>query len=136
MNYNIEINGNILELPQYTISVMEKIEQVEKKTNSSSGTTKSKLQGLYNFLVDLVGEENVENAIGKFEDSDPNNINIAYLSVVRAYNKPLDDFEIKQHLEQINELNNSDIAKLGDTISKFENMTKQIQVQAGKKYHK
>ena len=95
MNYNIEINGNILELPQYTISVMEKIEQVEKKTNSTSGTTKSKLQGLYNFLVDLVGEENVENAIGKFEDSDPNNINIAYLSVVRAYNKPLDDFEIK-----------------------------------------
>ena len=92
MNYNIEINGNILELPQYTISVMEKIEQVEKNTNSASGTTKSKLQGLYNFLVDLVGEENVENAIGKFEDSDPNNINIAYLSVVRAYNKPLDDF--------------------------------------------
>ena len=136
MNYNIEINGNILELPQYTISVMEKIEQVENKTNSASGTTKSKLQGLYNFLVDLVGEENVENAIGKFEDSDPNNINIAYLSVVRAYNKPLDDFEMKQHLEQINELNNSDIAKLGDTISKFENVANQIQAQAGKKYHK
>lgn len=136
MNYTIEMNGNVLELPKYTISVMEKIEQVEKKTNSASGSMKSKLQGLYNFLCDLIGTDDVENAIGKFEDSDPNEINIAYLSVIREYNRPLSDFEIKQGLEQINELNNSDIAKLGDTISKFENMANQIQAQAGKKYHK
>lgn len=136
MNYTIEMNGNVLELPKYTISVMEKIEQVEKKSNSSSASMKSKLQGLYNFLCDLIGTDDVENAIGKFEDSDPNEINIAYLSVIREYNRPLSDFEIKQGLEQINELNNSDIAKLGDTISKFENMANQIQVQAGKKYHK
>ena len=136
MNYTIEMNGNVLELPKYTISVMEKIEQVEKKSNSSSGSMKSKLQGLYNFLCDLIGTDDVENAIGKFEDSDPNEINIAYLSVIREYNRPLSDFEIKQGLEQINELNNSDIAKLGDTISKFENIANQIQAQAGKKYHK
>ena len=135
MNYTIEINNNVLELPKYTISVMEKIEQVEKNTNSSA-STKSKLQGLYNFLCDLIGKDDVENAVGKFEEADPNDINIAYLSVVREYNKPLNDFEMKQGLEQINELNNSDISKLGDTVSKFENMINQVQAQAGKKYHK
>ena len=135
MNYTIEVNNNVLELPKYTISVMEKIEQVEKNTNSSV-STKSKLQGLYNFLCDLIGKDDVENAIGKFEESDPNDINIAYLSVVREYNKPLNDFEMKQGLEQINEFNNSDITKLGDTISKFENIAKQVQAQNVKKYHK
>lgn len=135
MNYTVEMNGNVIELPKYTISVMEKIEQVERNTNSSA-SAKTKLQGLYNFVCDLVGKDNVENAIGKFDEADPNDINIAYLSIVREYNKPLSDFEMNQGLEQIKELNNSDISKLGDTVSKFENLVNQAQVQAGKKYHK
>ena len=128
MNYSFEINGNVIELPKYTISVMEKIEQVEKNTNAP-GTMKSKLQTMYNFLCDLVNRDKVEEVIGKFVDADPNNINIAYLSVIREYNKPLNDFEMSEGLEQIRELNNSDIAKLGDTISKLESVAQQVQAK-------
>jgi hypothetical protein len=135
MNYTVEMNGNVIELPKYTISVMEKIEQVENKTNSSA-STKTKLQGLYEFSCNLVGKEKVEEVIGKFEEADPNDINILYLSIVREYNKPLNDFEMDKGMEQIKELNNSEITKLGDTVSKFENLVNQAQVQAGKKYHK
>ena len=125
MNYSIEINGNLIELPQYTISVMEKIEQIEKNTNSP-GSAKSKLQVMYNFLCDLVSKDKVEKLIGKFADCDPNEINIAYLSIIKEYNKPLNDYEMTEGLEQIRELNNSDIAKLGETISKLESVAQQV----------
>ena len=125
MNYSIEINGTLIELPKYTISVMEKIEQLEKSSNSSA-SAKSKLQTMYNFLCDLVGKDKIEEVIGKFNDADPNNINITYLSIVREYNKPLNDYEMSEGLEQIKELNNSDIAKLGETISKLEGVALKV----------
>jgi hypothetical protein len=128
MNYSIEINGTLIELPKYTISVMEKIEQLEKSSNSSA-SAKSKLQTMYNFLCDLVGKDKIEEVIGKFNDADPNNINITYLSIVREYNKPLNDYEMSEGLEQIKELNNSDIAKLGETISKLEGVALKVQAK-------
>lgn len=128
MDYSIEINGNVIELPKYTISVMEKIEQLEKSSNSSA-SAKSKLQTMYNFLCDLVGKDKIEEVIGKFNDADPNNINITYLSIVREYNKPLNDYEMSEGLEQIKELNNSDIAKLGETISKLEGVALKVQAK-------
>jgi hypothetical protein len=128
MNYSIEMNGTLIELPKYTISVMEKIEQLEKSSNSSA-SAKSKLQTMYNFLCDLVGKDKIEEVIGKFNDADPNNINITYLSIVREYNKPLNDYEMSEGLEQIKELNNSDIAKLGDTISKLEGVALKVQAK-------
>jgi hypothetical protein len=128
MNYSIEMNGNIIELPKYTISVMEKLEQLEKNSNSP-GSAKSKLQAMYNFLCDLVGKDKVEEVIGKFTDADPNDINIAYLSIVKEYNKPLNDYEMSEGLEQIKELNNSDIARLGETISKLEGVAQQVQAK-------
>lgn len=128
MNYSIEMNGTLIELPKYTISVMEKIEQLEKNSNSSA-SAKSKLQTMYNFLCDLVGKDKIEEVIGKFNDADPNNINITYLSIVREYNKPLNDYEMSEGLEQIKELNNSDIAKLGETISKLEGVALKVQAK-------
>jgi hypothetical protein len=128
MNYSIEMNGTLIELPKYTISVMEKIEQLEKSSNSSA-SAKSKLQTMYNFLCDLVGKDKIEEVIGKFNDADPNNINITYLSIVREYNKPLNDYEMSEGLEQIKELNNSDIAKLGETISKLEGVALKVQAK-------
>ena len=128
MNYSIEINGTLIELPKYTISVMEKIEQLEKSSNSSA-SAKSKLQTMYNFLCDLVGKDKIEEVIGKFNDADPNNINITYLSIVREYNKPLNDYEMSEGLDQIKELNNSDIAKLGETISKLEGVALKVQAK-------
>jgi hypothetical protein len=128
MNYSFEINGNVIELPKYTISTMEKIEQLEKNSNSSA-SAKSKLQAMYNFLCDLVSKDKVEEVIGKFVEADPNNINIAYLSIVKEYNKPLNDYEMADGLEQIKELNNSDIAKLGETISKLEGVAQKVQAK-------
>jgi hypothetical protein len=128
MNYSIEMNGTLIELPKYTISVMEKIEQLEKSSNSSA-SAKSKLQTMYNFLCDLVGKDKIVEVIGKFNDADSNNINITYLSIVREYNKPLNDYEMSEGLEQIKELNNSDIAKLGETISKLEGVALKVQAK-------
>jgi hypothetical protein len=84
---------------------------------------------MYNFLCDLVGKDKIEEVIGKFNDADPNNINITYLSIVREYNKPLNDYEMSEGLEQIKELNNSDIAKLGETISKLEGVALKVQAK-------
>ena len=91
---------------------------------------------MYDFIVKFVGKEAVEEAIGVIDKADLNDINIAYLSILREYNKPLNEFELNQGKEDIKAFNDSDLQKLGDTISKFENMAKQVQGQTTRKFHK
>ena len=134
MNYTIEINNKTLELPSYTLSVMEKIEKVEKNTNSNVAM-RTKIKTMYDFVVEFVGKEETEEVIGVMEEADINTLNITYLSILRAYTKPLEDFEMEQHQESMRALNNTDMAKLGETFSKFENIANQLQNQ-GKKFHK
>lgn len=135
MDYTIEINNKTLELPPYTLAVIEKIEKVEKNTNSPSATLKNKVKAMYDFVVEFVGKEETEEAIGIMQEVDINTLNIAYLSILRAYTKPLEDFEMEQHNDSIRALNDTEMAKLGETLSKFENIANQIQTQ-GKKFHK
>lgn len=134
MNYSIEINNKTLELKPYTLSVMEKIEKVEKNTNSNVAM-RTKIKTMYDFVVEFVGKEETEETIGVMEEVDINTLNITYLSILRAYTKPLEDFEMEQHQESMRALNDTEMAKLGETLSKFENIANQIQTQ-GKKFHK
>ena len=47
---------------------------------------------MYDLLSKLLGEDAITNLVGKFTESDPNTINIFYLMVVRAYGKPLEEY--------------------------------------------
>ena len=75
---------------------------------------------MYELVCDLLGQENCEKALGKFNNVDPNELNILYLSIVQVYNKPLtsfnqatalDDIDLSQYDKLIDFINAMDKAK-------------------------
>lgn len=100
MEYTVILNGESIDLPNYSIKISEKLEKVEI-SNLSNKDFKSKCKVMYDFIVEIIGKENTIKFIGKFEDSDPNSINILYLKIVESYNRPLNDFQKSQSEEKI-----------------------------------
>jgi hypothetical protein len=78
-------------LPQYTFAIADMIEKQEV-INSGNTKFKDKCKSMYDLLSKLLGEDAITNLVGKFTESDPNTINIFYLMVVRAYAKPLEEY--------------------------------------------
>lgn len=116
MEYTVIFNDKSYDLPTYNLKISEKLEQVEK-FNASDASIKEKLKKMHNVCSEILGKENAMEIIGKFEESDPNMINIVYLSVVEAYNKPLADFEMQRSVEK---LDSEAFDKLKDILSSAE----------------
>jgi hypothetical protein len=90
-NYYITYAGQEYDLPQYTFAIADMIEKQEV-INSGNTKFKDKCKSMYDLLSKLLGEDAITNLVGKFTESDPNTINIFYLMVVRAYAKPLEEY--------------------------------------------
>lgn len=125
MEYKVILSDKSYDLPQYNVKISEKLEQVEK-TNTSGCAIKEKLKKMHSLAVDLLGKENANEALGKFEDADPNMINVAYLSIVEAYNKPLEDFEMELNAEKLN-------SEVFDTFKDILSNLKEVSALAEKK---
>ena len=95
MNYEVEYQGETFELPAYNFKIAEKLE-VQEKVNAGNDTIKNKCRKMYNLISELIGSDNVKQALGEFEDTDPNAINLLYLNIVRTYNKPLQEYNTEQ----------------------------------------
>lgn len=110
MTYTANFEGNIIDLPDYSFNIADKLERQES-VNSGNGKLKDKCKSMYDLITDLIGTELTITLLGKFNESDPNRINILYLSIINAYNKPLQDFsessvDEKMNLEQIDKIVN------------------------------
>lgn len=112
MNYSIEFNNN--EYPMITYS-MKLAEQIEKttQTNLSNVPYKTKCRAMYEFCELILGKEAVKEIMGDFLNSDPNHINIVYSKIVRAYEKPFDDYNNAQIDSKITD---TQLDKLADII--------------------
>lgn len=120
MEYVINRNGEEFAIPKYSMKIATKLETTELLNNKASADFKSKCKSMYDFCSEMLGKDVVISLIGKFDDSDPNEINILYLDIVKAYNKPLEQYqnevakekfesmEIDKMTELFNSLANSD----------------------------
>lgn len=91
MEYTVIYNGVSYDIPSYSIKISEKLEEIEL-LNRGNQKFKEKCKKMYDFISEIIGKENSTNILGKFEESDPNVINILYLDIVKSYNKPLEDY--------------------------------------------
>lgn len=100
MEYSILENGKTYDLPKYNLKISAKMEVVEnfKRTGASAC---DKIRKMYDFIAEIIGKENAVEILGKVDDADPNYINIVYLDIVRAYNKPLAEYENERQAEQL-----------------------------------
>lgn len=113
MEYTIIKNGRSYDLPAYTLKISEKLEQVEI-FKMGDVPVNEKYKKMYDFCCEVLGKENATEIIGKLSDADPNMINIVYLDIVRAYNRPLEEYEKERQNEQ---LDTESISKITDLLS-------------------
>lgn len=100
MEYTLIKNGKSYDLPTYTLKIGAKMEAVEN-TNRSNASFTEKIKVIYDFCSEIIGKDNAVELVGKIDNADPNAVNILYLDIVKAYNKPLDDYNAERQSEQI-----------------------------------
>lgn len=123
MVYTIIENGKSYDLPNYNLKISAKMEAVEN-FKSTAASASDKIRKMYDFITELVGKENAVEMIGKVDEADPNMINIVYLDIVRAYNKPLMDYEKERQAEQVNNEVFDKLEKLMSNLNVLQAMNK------------
>lgn len=121
MTYTANFEGNIIDLPDYSFNIADKLERQES-VNSGNGKLKDKCKSMYDLITDLIGTELTTTLLGKFNESDPNRVNILYLSIINAYNKPLQDFSESSVDEKINLEQIDKIVNLVTALEKAQNI--------------
>lgn len=123
MEYLIYVNGKKYDLPQYNMKIADK-EEVIQLLNGGNQKFREKCKAMYDFCSELLGKDEIVEIIGKFEDIDPNVLNITYLEIVKAYNKPYDEYQSEELKNKLDDTGLNDIGKLLDGLSKVEKMKK------------
>lgn len=117
MNYEITLeNGNVLELPQYSMAIAKKLENADK-VNASRESFEKKTRAVYDIVSGIIGKDKAKENIGEFAEVDPNAVYILYMRIVQEYNRPIDEFNWEK-LEQ--SLENSQVEKITSIVGAAE----------------
>lgn len=119
INYSVIINNTEYDLPEYTLDIAEKLENVDR-ANTSSRSLRDKCKGIYTLITQLLGEEITKEIVGDFSKVDPNKLNIIYLRIVDAYNNPLNNFETERRAQTLDDAGFTKIMGVMETLSKLD----------------
>ena len=117
MQYNINYNDTVVTLPKYSLKIAEMLEQ-QDKINSSPIKFREKCKTMFTTLENIIGNEKISELIGKFEECDPNDINLLYLSVVKAYGEPLNSYNTDSVYNSLNDMQVDKLTRLIDALEK------------------
>ena len=94
MQYSVVHNGVTCLLPEFTRRVKKKIDEVNEKISNVTIPLDTRIDTMYAFLQESVGEENLAKALGSedLDEVDMNDVNILYLKIVKEYDRPLEEF--------------------------------------------
>lgn len=123
MDYQVEFNGDVFTLPKYNLKIAEQLEKQELYNAKPELGFKEKCRKMYELVCSLLGQENCEKALGKFNNVDPNELNILYLSIIQTYNKPLNNFNQSTALSDIDLSSYDKLIELINAMDKAQNLT-------------
>lgn len=115
--YSIVFNGTEVNLPKYSFTIANKIEEIEISNNNASKKFKDKCNLMYKFESELIGKQQLSDLIGDFNDCDPNDINLLYLSIVASYQKPIADYNSEATESKMNDANLSKLLEVLNVVS-------------------
>ena len=121
MDYSMTVNGMVIELPKYTFDIAEKIERQEI-VNSGTSKFKDKCKSMYSTICSIIGDDKVSETIGAFNETDPNLINIMYLELIKAYNKPIEEFNQNNLTDSLQNSGIEDITKLLNSLQNIDKL--------------
>lgn len=130
MNYILEFNNEEVNLPTYSFDILEKMEKADKVFMSENKTQREKLEYLYKLECELIGDDKLKDLVGgDIKSCDPNAIQVLFILIIRAYDKPIDDVNAQEtegtmeQLEQVAEFAEQ-MNKVPETVGKVNRMKK------------
>ena len=117
MQYNINYNDTVVTLPKYSLKIAEMLEQ-QDKINSSPIKFREKCKTMFTTLENIIGNEKISELLGKFEECDPDDINLLYLSTVKAYGEPLNNYNTDSVYNSLNDMQVDKLTRLMDASGK------------------
>ena len=128
--YSVMINNVTVDLVDYNVALMEAMENLGKELEATT-SVKDKLKKKYDFIVKVSDKEVILDALGKFEEADPNDISIAFDKIVGTYDKPYNDHTIKEHMAELDVFNSDGLnalTKLSESVSNISNINNKANV--------
>ena len=123
MIYTVIINNQSYDLPKKTLAITEKLNDVVRTDNISGVSIREKYKKTYDCIADLIGPENVSEALGaSIDDCDVNNITLAFRMIVDAYNKPLEDYKADRNYNDLNRLPLDKIMALVEAVKQVDKL--------------
>lgn len=126
MDYTVILNGQSYDLPKLTLSIKEKIDNVNLKISNGSIPLMERVKVQHDFMKELVGADNLEEILGTsdIKSIDLNEMSIAYVEICRSYEAPMTQKRQQaiptETIEKMNEL----LKNLGN-VSQIEKVMKQ-----------
>lgn len=130
MNYILEFNNEEVNLPTYSFDILEKMEKADKVFMSENKTQREKLEYLYKLECELIGDDKLKDLVGgDIKSCDPNAIQVIFILIIRAYDKPIDDVnaqETEGTMEQLGQVAEfaEQMNKVPETVGKVNRMKK------------
>lgn len=118
MNYFIEFDNQEISLPQYTWEIEDKLVEADKINMSENKTSRQKGEHLYNLECKLIGEDKLKDLVGgDIKSCDPNAIQVVFIKILRAYDKPIEDVNAEKEQPMLDQL--GQISEYADKMSKM-----------------
>ena len=121
MQYTVIINGQSYDLPKKTMKVVEEMDKVARIDSVKGFSIRDKFKKLFDFIRNLVGEENAKEILGSDNLSE---VTLAFKQIMDAYDKPIADYQVERAREKFNSLPIDKISNLAgavDTMTAMKN---------------
>lgn len=124
MEYTIIANKKSYKLPQKTIAVMEKLDEVVKVDSIKEMNLRSKFETLHEAIKDFLGEETAEEILGSsdLEKVDLSEITLTIRKIVDAYDKPIQDYQDEKMRKSLSGVQLEKILSLSKAAQSITNM--------------
>ncbi len=109
--YELTFKNKKIELPNYTMGMVEKIEELDKFTGSGVEL----LGKMYDYIEETIGAETTKELLGEKEECDVSDLHILFSDIIKCYKKPYEDHQLK---EAGNIINSPQIQKSLEAIDK------------------
>jgi len=122
MEYVLDFKGGLYNLPKYTLTVKDEIDNINAKIEKENVQSMDKFKAMYNFVRKSVGVENANEIFGTddVKEMDLNDINICYLGICVAYDNPVNEY--KKEYNALSRINDEDKEFLKDIMKNAGNI--------------
>lgn len=101
--YQLVFKNHAYNIPKYSLPVRSRMDRIDAENADTAVPQEQKYRNMYDFIRDQVGEQPAAEIFGTsvFEETDLNDITIAYLGICEAYDQPVAEARKKNALGKL-----------------------------------